>query len=68
MNQKESVELRRRWRPEESAVSRIYCCFVNISHEIISDLDESLCMTSKEDAEKYLELLKKALSGTLRQP
>lgn len=27
MNQKEIAELRRRWRPEKSAVSRIYGCF-----------------------------------------
>ncbi len=65
MNQKEITELRRRWRPEKSAVSRIYGCFVNSSHEIISDLDESLGMMPQEEAEKYLGLLKKALSGTL---
>ena len=65
MNQKELSELRRRWRPEKSAVSRIYGCFVNSSHEIISNLDESLGMMPQEEAEKYLGLLKKALSGTL---
>lgn len=65
MNQKELSELRRRWCPEKSAVSRIYGCFVNGSHEIISDLDESLGMMPQEEAEKYLGLLKKALSGTL---
>lgn len=65
MNQKEIAELRRRWRPEKSAVSRIYGCFVNSSHEIVSDLDESLGMMPQEEAEKYLGLLKKALSGTL---
>lgn len=60
MNQKEIAELRRRWRPEKSAVSRIYGCFVNSSHEIVSDLDESLGMMPQEEAEKYLGLLKKA--------
>ncbi|MDO4314726.1 MAG: DUF4317 domain-containing protein [Oscillospiraceae bacterium] len=65
MNQKEVSELRRRFRPERSAVSRIYGCYVNSSREIISDLDESLGMMPQEDAEKYLSLLKKALSGTL---
>lgn len=65
MNQKELSELRRRWRPEKSAVSHIYGCFVNSSHEIISDLDESLGIMPQEEAEKYLGLLKKALSGTL---
>jgi len=65
MNQKEISELRRRWRPDKSAVSRIYGCFVNGSKEIVSDLDESLGMMPEEEAEKYLNLLKKSLSGTL---
>jgi len=65
MNQKEVSELRRRWRPEKNAVSRIYGCFVNSNKEIVSDLDESLGSMPEEEAEKYLGLLKKSLSGTL---
>ena len=65
MNQKEVSELRRRWRPEKNAVSRIYGCFVNSNKEIVSDLDESLGTMTEEEAEKYLGLLKKTLSGTL---
>ena len=65
MDQKELSELRRRFRPERSAVSRVYGCYVNGSGEIISDLDESLGAMPQEEAEKYLGLLKKALSGTL---
>ena len=65
MNQKELNELRRRFRPDKSAVSRIYGCYVNTSREIISDLDEPLGTMSQEEAEKYLGLLKKSLSGSL---
>ncbi|MCI8329890.1 MAG: DUF4317 domain-containing protein [Oscillibacter sp.] len=66
MNQKELGELRRRFRPEKSAVSRIYGCYVNGgSREIISYLDESLGNMPQEEAEKYLSLLKKTLSGAL---
>lgn len=65
MNQRELSELRRRWRPEKSAVSRIYGCFVNSAKKIVSDLDESLGAMPQEEAEEYLGLLKKALSGTL---
>lgn len=65
MNQKEINELRRRWKPEKNAVSRIYGCFVNSNREIIADLDEPLGVMPQEEAEKYLGLLKKALSGTL---
>lgn len=65
MNQKELNELRRRWKPDKNAVSRIYGCFVNSNHEIIADLDESLGILPQDETEKYLGLLKKALSGTL---
>ena len=65
MNQKEVSELRRRWQPEKNAVSRIYGCFVNANREIISDLDESLGPMPQEEAERYLGLLKKTLSGSL---
>ena len=65
MNQKEVSELRRRWRPEKNAVSRIYGCFVNCNREIVSHLDESLGTMPQEEADRYLDLLKKALSGAL---
>ena len=65
MNQKEVSELRRRWKKDKNAVSRIYGCFVNGNKEIVSDLDESLGAMPEEEAEKYLGLLKKSLSGTL---
>lgn len=65
MNQKELSELRRRFRPEKSAISHIYGCYVNGSREIISYLDEPMGMMPQEEAEKYLGLLRKALSGTL---
>ena len=65
MNQKELGELRRRFRPEKSAISRVYGCYVNSSREIVSFLDESLGRMPQEEAEKYLSLLKKSLSGTL---
>ena len=65
MNQRELGELRRRFRSDRSAISRIYGCYVNSSKEVISYIDASLGMMPQEEAEKYLGLLKKALSGTL---
>lgn len=65
MNQKEISELRRRFRPDRSAISRIYGCYVNSGKEVISYIDESLGMMPQEESEKYLSFLKKALSGTL---
>lgn len=34
MNQKEINELRRRFRPEKSAISRVYGCYVNSSNPV----------------------------------
>mgnify|MGYP000238330684 FL=1 len=65
MNQRELGELRRRFRPEKSAISRVYGCYVNSSREIIAYIDQSLGLMPQEEAEKYLGLLKKALSCTL---
>lgn len=65
MNQKELGELRRRFRPEKCAVSRIYGCYVNTAREVVSYLDESLGRMPQDEAEKYLSLMKKSLSGTL---
>ena len=65
MNQKEISELRRRFRPDKSAVSHIYGCYVNANREIIADLEESLGILPQEEGEMYLGLLKKALSGAL---
>ena len=59
MNQRELSELRRRWRPEKNAVSRIYGCFVNSGGELVSDLEEPLGMLPQEEVEQYLGLLKK---------
>ena len=47
------------------AVSRIYGCYVSGSGEIVSDLDESLGRMPQDEAERYLGLLKKTLSGAL---
>ena len=65
MNQKEVSELRRRFRSDRNAVSRIYGCYVNSGREIVSYLDESLGSMPQDEVEKYLSLLKKSLSGTL---
>ena len=65
MNQKEISELRRRFRPDQSAVSRIYGCYVNSVKEVVSYIDESLGAMPQEEAEQYLGFLKKTLSGAL---
>ena len=65
MNQKELSEIRRRFRPEHNNIQHIYGCYVNTNKEIISQFDESMGLLSETESEKYLTLLKKALSGAL---
>ena len=65
MNAKEIGELRRRFSPDKTAISRIYGCYVNSQKEVVSYIDESLGVLAQEEAEQYLSLLKKTLSGSL---
>lgn len=65
MNQKEVSELRRRFRPDRSAIGHIYGCYVNGKRQIVSYLDLPFGIVPQEEAELYLGLLKKALSGVL---
>ena len=65
MNLKEIGELRRRFQPDRTAISRVYGCYVNSRKEIVSYIDESLGVMPREEAEQYLAFLKKALSGAL---
>ncbi len=65
MNQKELNEIRRRIRLERSSIRHIYGCYVNGAKEIISYVDESVGLLSKEETEQYMALLRKSLSGAL---
>jgi hypothetical protein len=65
MNQKELNEIRRRMSPDKNNIKNIYGCYVNSGKEIISYLDESLGLLPALEVEKYIGLLKKALSGGL---
>ena len=63
MNQKEIGELRRRLKPEKNNITHIYGCFVNAAGEIVAYIDEAVSMIKQEEAEVYLDRLKKCLSG-----
>lgn len=65
MNQKELNEIRRRWKLDRNAISRIYGCYVNSNKSVISTFDTSLGLMTQEETEMYLGLMKKTLSGTL---
>lgn len=65
MIDKEVSELRRRLKPERNNITKIYGCYVNNSGEILSQFDCSTGMMPADELEKYLDLFKKSLSGTL---
>ena len=65
MNEKEIAEIRRRFRPDKTNISKIRGCYINESHEIVSEFYESLGLMAPEQTEDILARLKKTLSGTI---
>lgn len=65
MNEKEIAELRRQLRPDRNNITHVYGCYVNENRSIVSTFSQSLGLAAQEEMEAYLNLLKKALSGTL---
>ncbi len=65
MNEREVAELRRRFRPDKSGITRVRGCYVNDRQEIVREFDQSLGSLSQEESEQLLTILKKCLSGGL---
>ena len=65
MNKKECGELRRRLSPDKNSITKIYAVYVNNKKEIQAESELSLGLMPQDDAEKYLGLFKRALSGTV---
>ena len=64
MNEKEIAEIRRRLKADKTNISAVRGCYVNEQREIVSEFKQSMAMTSREEADQILGLLKKSLSGT----
>lgn len=65
MNKKEILELRKTFRPEACNITRIATCYVTSEKEKILEKSQSFLSLPEEEAFKYFDLLKQALSGTL---
>lgn len=63
MNRKEFAEIRRRFNPDKNNITRIRGCYVNEKREIISAFSQSLVLMPQDEAEKYLAIFKRTLSG-----
>ena len=67
MNEKELKEIRRRFRPDKCNIHNIRGCFVNDKGEIVTEFNQSLALTSNDETERILGIMKKALSGRLKK-
>lgn len=65
MNQKELNEIRRRFNPEKTTISKIYGCYVNTAKNVVARTEVSLGILAESEREKYLSVLKGALGGSL---
>ena len=65
MIDKEVSELRKRFRQDFNNITKIRGCYVNVHGEIVTTFCESMGLLGGEEQEKYLDLLKKALSGSV---
>ncbi len=65
MNQKELREIRKRFTLDKDSISHVYGCYVNAAKDIVARMDMSMGLMEPEEAELYLKLLKKSISGTL---
>lgn len=65
MNKKEILELPKTFRPEECNISRIATCYVTSEKEKILEKSQAFLSLPEEEAFKYFDILKQALSGTV---
>ena len=65
MNNKEIGEIRRHVRRDRSNITAFYGCYVNDNKEIITEFRQSVGMMPENESEKYFNLLRKTLSGTI---
>lgn len=63
MNKKDIAEIRRRLNSEKNNIDCIRACYVDEKGEIISAYTHSLLTLPQEEAEKYLAIFRKTLSG-----
>ena len=65
MNEKEIVEIRRRFNPQKTNIIGVHGCYVNENREIVAEFNQPLAALTQDETESMLALLKKLLSGGL---
>lgn len=65
MNKREISELKKRFKKDDATLLRVCGCYVNGEKNIVSTFNNNFLTLAEEDFFKYLEILKKTLSGKL---
>lgn len=65
MNKKEVLEIKSRFKKSGSTFTKMCGCYVNGNKEILLNFTETFLNLEDEELYKYLEVAKKALSGTI---
>lgn len=65
MNKKEVLELKKRFKKEECTFTKLAGCYVNAGREKVTKIHETFLNLDDDELFKYLEIAKKALSGTV---
>ena len=67
MNKKDIAEIKRRFHPERGNITCIRGCYVSNQGDVIASFTRSLVGMGQEEAEKYLAIFRRTLSGTQGQ-
>ena len=65
LKNKDIAELKRRFKKESCTFTRMCGCYVDANKNKIVELNENFLNLDDEEFYKYLEIAKKALSGTI---
>lgn len=65
MKHRDILELRKRLKKDQCTISRMSACYVNSEKNIVATYDETFLNMEEEEFFKFMEIAKKALSGTL---
>ena len=63
MNKREISEIKKQFKKDNNAITRICGCYVDADKQIKANLKEAFFALSEEEVFKYYEIFKKTLSG-----
>lgn len=65
LRNKDILEIKRRFKKDTCTITRMCGCYVNANKEKVLKLDENFLNLDDEEFYKYLEIVKKSISGTI---